>query len=542
MKAYDSDEDEDYSNSSDTGDDTESMLRIALSMNPSTIEKKKLPRIILNVSGTQYSVVKDIGREVFCYKISTSKTDNWDLMWSDSGITVEMFSKMKLYQKINHFPTMNCLSRKNNLGKNLMRMKRYFAKDYNFFPATWLLPTDYIDFKMQITQFKDKTYIVKPEARSQGKGIFLIRSLEEIEPNDHYVVQSYIMNPYLIDGLKFDLRIYVLIYGCNPLRIFIYKEGLARLATHEYEAPNPRNLDNKYMHLTNYSINKNSENFVFNSDENEADVGHKRSLRFVWNYIDSHGGNSKLLKIKIQDLIVKTFCAVQPQLSHPYMSSQPNDIENNMCFEILGFDILIDNEMNPWLLEINHSPSFTADTPFDLKVKEDLIYDTIKLIRMDPHNRIKFNQQKDNNFKLRALGKSVTKLNKEKREEMRKKAMEIRDEYELENLGGYTRIYPSTNLDANYERFIEVAESLWEEFFGYKRTIPIRNEYKQGLAYTKRSSITKVTTAKNNGKARPSSRLPSSKKPTTAYPRDSRRQNPITKNYFKDTTQGTFIL
>lgn len=40
------------------------------------------------------------------------------------------------------------------------------------------------------------------------------------------------------------------------------------------------------MHLTNYAINKDSEDFVFNEDAKRDDVGHKRSLRAVWDYID----------------------------------------------------------------------------------------------------------------------------------------------------------------------------------------------------------------------------------------------------------------
>ena len=62
--------------------------------------------------------------------------------------------------------------------------------------------------------------------------------------------------PLLIDGFKFDLRIYVLLYGVDPLRIFIFKEGLARFATSKYENPVKGNMDNLFMHLTNYAINK----------------------------------------------------------------------------------------------------------------------------------------------------------------------------------------------------------------------------------------------------------------------------------------------
>ena len=72
--------------------------------------------------------------------------------------------------------------------------------------------------------------------------------------------------PLLIDDLKFDLRIYVLVAGIDPLRIFVYEEGLARFCTEKYQPPKSDNLDNQFMHLTNYAINKLSPNFIFNED------------------------------------------------------------------------------------------------------------------------------------------------------------------------------------------------------------------------------------------------------------------------------------
>ena len=68
-----------------------------------------------------------------------------------------------------------------------MRMKKYFPEDYDFFPPTWMLPSDYKDFKAQFNAKRAKTFIVKPEASCQGKGIFLTRSLNDIDPNEHYV-------------------------------------------------------------------------------------------------------------------------------------------------------------------------------------------------------------------------------------------------------------------------------------------------------------------------------------------------------------------
>lgn len=87
--------------------------------------------------------------------------------------------------------------------------------------------------------------------------------------------------PYLIDGYKFDLRIYVLVNGIAPLRVYVYEDGLARFATVKYASPAPKNLNNLCMHLTNYAINKDASGFEQNSNVNADDVGSKRSYKFV---------------------------------------------------------------------------------------------------------------------------------------------------------------------------------------------------------------------------------------------------------------------
>jgi tubulin polyglutamylase TTLL6/13 len=109
-----------------------------------------------------------------------------------------------------------------------------------------------------------------------------------MQVGEHYVAQRYLHKPYLIDNLKFDLRIYVLLTGVNPLRAYIYHEGLARFATEDYVPPLGSNLGNLCMHLTNYAINKDSDGFIFNEDPNKDNVGHKRSLRAIFQHIDDH--------------------------------------------------------------------------------------------------------------------------------------------------------------------------------------------------------------------------------------------------------------
>ncbi len=181
------------------------------------------------------------------------------------------------------------LARKNNLAKNLMRMMKVHKEEYSFFPKTWLLPQDSNDLKNQFNKKKCKTFIVKPSHMCQGRGIYLVRRFEDIDckPGDQLVAQRYMAKPYLIDNLKFDLRIYVLVFGVEPMRIFMFKEGLARFATDEYVGPAKGNLDNLFMHLTNYAINKNSDAFVKGEDEDD-DSGHKRSFTSILQYLEEN--------------------------------------------------------------------------------------------------------------------------------------------------------------------------------------------------------------------------------------------------------------
>ncbi len=82
------------------------------------------------------------------------------------------------------------------------------------------------------------------------------------------IVQPYIAHPLLIDGFKFDLRVYVLVLCVDPLRVLVYKEGLVRLCTVPYAAPTAANKDCSYMHITNYAINKTNPAFRQNNNNN----------------------------------------------------------------------------------------------------------------------------------------------------------------------------------------------------------------------------------------------------------------------------------
>ena len=428
-------------------------------------KKKKPAKLIMCVLNTKYAVVKHSGKRVFKYRLIKDEDAEWDLCWQDGSVTPEQLGKMKPYQKINHFPGMYGLARKDYLGRNLMRMRKALPDLYKFFPKTWMLPAEWLDFGKQFNG--KRTFILKPEASCQGRGIFLTKRVEDIKPEQHYVAQKYLTNPYLIDGLKFDMRVYVLLYGCDPLRIFIYHEGLARLATEEYKKPGQGNISEVCMHLTNYAINKNSRKFVFNTDENVQDYGHKRNLNSVWTYIDKKegGGKSEKIRAQIEDIIIKTICSVQPSLAHLYRSCVSDDIDNSCCFEVLGFDIILDHKLRPWLLEVNHSPSFTTDTPFDWKIKSELITDTITLLNITEKKKKLYLQRKRKELQKRMFTKGQ-KDQVDEKAEYRSKKLRIRAKFESAHLGGYKLIYPAAETQEKYKICLEKASEIYLSFMG----------------------------------------------------------------------------
>lgn len=105
---------------------------------------------------------------------------------------------------INHFPGMPNIARKNRMGQNLNKMLKLFPKEYSFYPKTWILPGEMVDFRQQFdsngNSIGNKIYIIKPDAGCQGRGIFLTRTFDNVPTQENVVAQVYIKKPLLLDG------------------------------------------------------------------------------------------------------------------------------------------------------------------------------------------------------------------------------------------------------------------------------------------------------------------------------------------------------
>lgn len=138
---------------------------------------------------------------------------------------------------------------------------------------------------------------------------------------EEMVVSRYISNPLLVDGIKFDLRVYVVVTGINEgdVHAFIADEGLARFCTEKYEKPTRDNLKHAYMHLTNYSLNKHSEEYIKEADNiMEPNDGTKRTLTALYKHIEREMGAeaSQTLQDNLKDTCAGTLAMLINMIQH----------------------------------------------------------------------------------------------------------------------------------------------------------------------------------------------------------------------------------
>ncbi|GMF19898.1 unnamed protein product [Phytophthora lilii] len=437
--------------------------------------KRKIKRVRINVTLCRYEVVRRVARARGWKLVTDEKPEGkpsvCNIHWIDVPDILPTFKALLPYQKVNHFPGMANLACKSKLARNLERMKKLFPGEYDFVPRTWILPFDQYEFQQNFNSEGEsqRTFIVKPDHMCQGRGVFLTRKLAQIPRGDVLVAQQYVARPLLIDGKKFDLRIYVLVTSCSPLRVYIFKDGLVRMCTADYVTPNADNLEQRFMHLTNYAVNKHSNNFEVNKGDGTEGKGSKRSLKWFFAWLKEMFPPDRIdtLWDQIGDICLKSILSVQPTLAQEYRSTFakyvrrsnsasrsgpqtsetiPNtgsdnnssksgrpvsasesiggssdsgcmDDDTNDCpsisssstppscsFALLGMDVLVDGQLKPWLLEVNHLPSFGCDSPLDWSVKEPLISQTFDLLNISTNDKERYENEQARALQRRLYG------------------------------------------------------------------------------------------------------------------------------------------
>ena len=284
---------------------------------------------------------------------------------------------MGKYQKKYSFLTSKMFHNKDDLYMNYKYMKNLFNDDYNYMPETYIYPLDNLLIKNKFKTYEfniSDIWLVKKNDASEGSGIFILKSLNEIK-YQNYIITKFVQNLHLVNNKKYDLRLYVLITGLKPLRIYFYKEGLVRIASDDYNMNN-YSIGNKYMFLTNTAINKNNRRYgnPKNDTDNTANIW---NLKTYENELKQKNIDYNSIRQKIKDIIIKSIISVQEEL---LTENEKIGLYDRNVFCILGFDILINDKYEPVLLEINNRPNLSVRNQVDTKVKANLFVDTLNIV------------------------------------------------------------------------------------------------------------------------------------------------------------------
>ena len=402
--------------------------------------------------------------------------DQWDVCWG-WVCTGEIIQQMNRHQRLNHFPGSRALGRKDALWKNFLKMRNKFPQDYSYMPQTFILNTDHLLFQVyQQSSPEDALWIAKPVASACGKGIFLIDKATKIPQKKNYLVSNYITDPHLINELKYDLRVYVLVTCYDPLRIYIFNEGLVRFATEPY-SPEKLTLKNKFTHLTNYAINKESELYIPSKGvEEEDDQASKWTFAQYRKKLSSLGIDFETVWSSIKDVIIKTIISAET-----VMLDRSNRVPEHSknCFELYGFDILLDSGLKPWLMEVNIYPSLQTDSLIDEVIKTRLVCDSLNLAGLRVSEIWEIPHQEHGNHvpapKRELLGRYVRDLDNLSEENIFDKLSPddwevlFESDEELFRKGDYELIFPLKENIEQYKKFFEVERYNNLLLWGFKK-------------------------------------------------------------------------
>ena len=275
---------------------------------------------------------------------------------------------------------------KDTLYFNYMKMKKEYNKDYNFMPETFCFPKDknFINKKFKnYTLNINNLWLIKPPNKGGGNGISIFDSLNNIN-QDEFLLTKYITHPHLINNKKYDLRLYVLITGLKPLRIYLNKEGLIRIAVNNFTL-DYNSIKNKFVHLTNTDINIQSKNFIRpNNTENEQ--ANTWNLHTYERYLKRLKIDYFKIKEKIKDLIIKSMISVYQNLT---LELTQNNLNDHNFYDLLGYDIIITKNYNPFLLEINTGPAMHIFNKLDEPIKTNILVDTLNIVGISPYPKNK---------------------------------------------------------------------------------------------------------------------------------------------------------
>lgn len=269
----------------------------------------------------------------------------WNLQWNWSSKAPVVHSDLLVWQRVNHYPGAKNITRKDLLKKHLGRYQTLHPLGtrgsalFRIMPTTFVLPKEYprfVDAFNSAANGEEPTvpqpsglnlWIMKPVGSSRGRGISIVQHPHQASLEAPVVLQRYVTSPLLIEGYKFDLRLYVLATSFNPLEAYLYREGFARFAAEKYSLETAQ-LGNTLVHLTNSSIQimegGKGSGCPPDGDGRLGANSNKWSLARLWKTLRAHGIDEDALWMRIKHVVVAVLFSTQDAIPHQ-VSAQPED-------------------------------------------------------------------------------------------------------------------------------------------------------------------------------------------------------------------------
>ncbi len=197
----------------------------------------------------------------------------------------------------------------------------------------------------------------------------LAKELREI------VVQKYIENPLLIDGRKFDIRAYMIVVCMKPYLV-LYQPGYVRMSLNAYTTENF--AKDKITHLTNNSVQKNHPDYKNLKEKSIISIDNLVENIISMGKLQSKEEYAVKVDKKIQEIMTLIFTVIKDKLDRKFG-----------CFELFGFDFLLDDNLNPYLIEINTNPAIYTDTQVQKDLLPKLVEDIVKMsLAVHPYGKL----------------------------------------------------------------------------------------------------------------------------------------------------------
>ncbi|KAK6639459.1 hypothetical protein RUM43_007732 [Polyplax serrata] len=273
-------------------------------------------------------------------------TKDFDLLWSHvypfgelSPFDKPFFRNLQPYQKVNHFPGSGYFTNKVDLAVSQLK----------HVPRAFQIPSQ----KAQLLEHASKNpnlLFVQKSNSHRGIKILKVEDMNLDLPGTF--VQEFVHNPFLIDGLKFDIGVYTVLTSVDPLRVYIYNgDVLLRFCAKEYEPFDPDDVD-KYVVGDDYIPIWEVPSLM--KSYNDRKFGMMETLN---NYVRKIGMKPSKIWSQIEESIVAVLLAKEEKISN--IMKRYKNVGN--FFEMVRFDFIIDADLNVYLMEANMSPNLSSD-------------------------------------------------------------------------------------------------------------------------------------------------------------------------------------